>query len=406
MTLAAHHFFLSVARPFGRLAEPSTEDISETVTELADTITIAGRAVTIAGHPITIGFVVTSSEPVSEPASEPASEPMSEPISEPASEPPSEPVSEPATSEAPATPSSDKWRLRMPVGGATSSWGPGFSEVQFLDADGLNLCYGGTASASATDTGGQAYNEAGAFDGYMFPGNGWFAGNPRAANQWLEYTFAAPVQPSFVSVAPLTGFPLAWAAEIHVEYYDGSTWVDYATLETASATDLTPQFFNLPESTEGVTESGRPEKWRVRAPVGSRDPSFGFGLAELRFFDRNGHNVAGAGAPSASASAAISSFSLVGAFDGSTASGSGWYSNSSQTANAWIAVDFGRGFKPASVSVCPLNGFPNSLPLLMVIEYWDGSAWVTWSWFHTATGTDNTYQTFTIPDVPESGTPS
>lgn len=114
-----------------------------------------------------------------------------------------------------------RWRVRISEPGEEDQ--VGFGEVEFLDLDGVNLCVGGTASASSEDTGKEAEF---AFDGTTTAGEGWISATLFAGEEWIEYEFAAPVQPRNVNIFPITGFPDYSPDRIHIERWDGSDWIE------------------------------------------------------------------------------------------------------------------------------------------------------------------------------------
>lgn len=147
--------------------------------------------------------------------------------------------------------------------------------------------------------------------------------------------------------------------------------------------------------------------WRLRFPDSSRaalvGTSFGVGLSELRWLDTDlTTQLATGGTPLASSTFAAGSFALSELYDGSTASGNGWYASEfpSGSFNAWCGYEFSSAVKPAAISFAPLNGFMDTMPRSVVVEFLDSSGiWQPVAIYYPAPGVNNTFQTFTIPDT-------
>lgn len=147
--------------------------------------------------------------------------------------------------------------------------------------------------------------------------------------------------------------------------------------------------------------------WRLRFPDSSRaaavGTSFGVGLSELRWLDTDlTTQLATGGTPLASSTFSAGSFALSELYDGSTASGNGWYASEfpSGSFNAWCGYEFASAVKPAAISFAPLHGFLDTLPRAVVVEFLDSSGvWQPVAIYYPAPGANDTFQTFTIPDT-------
>lgn len=138
--------------------------------------------------------------------------------------------------------------------------------------------------------------------------------------------------------------------------------------------------------------------WRVRGNI-SRDPTQGIGFAEVKLLDGTATNLITGGSVIYSSFSTSNGFAPAEAFDGSTASGNGWYSSNDQAGgvNAWIGYIFPSAVLPVQVSVCPLNSFPNTFPTIMWVEFLDANGiWQQAGQFALATGVNDTYQTYTL----------
>lgn len=148
-------------------------------------------------------------------------------------------------------------------------------------------------------------------------------------------------------------------------------------------------------------------QWRIRFPDSSKalaaGTNFGVGLSELRWLDTDlTTQLATGGTPIASSTfSAGDNFVLSEAYDGSTAANNGWYASEfpSGSFNAWIGYQFAAPVKPAAISFAPLNGFPDTVPASVVVEYLDSAnIWQPIAIFYPGPGVDNTFQTFALPE--------
>lgn len=113
-----------------------------------------------------------------------------------------------------------RWRIRITEPGLEDQ--VAFGEIEWLDLDGINLVGGGTASASSEAVGKEAEF---AFDGDTSAGNGWMSELAFDIEEWIEYEFAAGVEPRNVRIYPINGFPDYSPARIIIERHDGIDWV-------------------------------------------------------------------------------------------------------------------------------------------------------------------------------------
>lgn len=133
-----------------------------------------------------------------------------------------------------------RWRIRISEPGDLDE--VGFGEIEWLDLDGINLVSGGTASASSFQVGKEAEF---AFDGSTAAGEGWISAALFAGEEWIEYTFAAGVEPRNVNIYPITGFPGYSPARIHIERYDGTSWIEAGERTPAPWVSGEPQLFKV-----------------------------------------------------------------------------------------------------------------------------------------------------------------
>lgn len=127
--------------------------------------------------------------------------------------------------------------------------GLGFSEFQWRNAAGSNLCTGGAGLASTTEPAATwAISEA--FDGIpATSNNGWYSGTNQVGS-WLGYDFGSAVQPYSVSFSPLMGFNWTIHKELTVEYSDDAVfWKTLGTISTSPGTGGVMATYALPTLT-------------------------------------------------------------------------------------------------------------------------------------------------------------
>lgn len=137
-----------------------------------------------------------------------------------------------------------QWRFRvLQLPGGAAHWGT--SEVQWLDKDANNLCVGGTpSSASVYDP---ARGLAQAFDGNLDQNssNGYGSGSTSdsATNEFIAYTFSAPVTPQTLNLFPISGGYFSNPTAVAIEYRnsDADPWtILIDNVEVPSVTQGTP----------------------------------------------------------------------------------------------------------------------------------------------------------------------
>ena len=147
--------------------------------------------------------------------------------------------------------------------------------------------------------------------------------------------------------------------------------------------------------------------WRLRFPDSAKaallGTDFGVGLSELKWLDDDlVTQLATGGTPIANLNydGGAGAFALSELYNGSTASGDGWYASQhpSGSYNAWCGYTFATPVRPAAISFAPLNGYLDTLPLTVIVEFLDNDGfWQPIAKFYPANGANNTYQTFTLP---------
>lgn len=120
---------------------------------------------------------------------------------------------------------SKQWRILISQTASGGGWAS-IRELAFCkDANGVNQCVGGTASASSYGNSDVAAN---AFDGTL---SRWTSGTSNRPN-WLQYTFTDPV---FVNHVIMTVDVAGDApTEFDVQYFDGTQWVTQFHVSTPS----------------------------------------------------------------------------------------------------------------------------------------------------------------------------
>jgi len=137
------------------------------------------------------------------------------------------------------------------------------------------------------------------------------------------------------------------------------------------------------------------------------------GIADLKWLASDlTTQLATGGTPIASSTfSAGGNFSLSELYNGSTAANDGWYASDvpSGSYNAWCGYTFPSAVRPAAISFAPLNGFPDTIPQSIVVEFLDdGGVWQPIAKFFSGPAVNDTYQTFNIPNTyirvaPDSG---
>jgi hypothetical protein len=165
---------------------------------------------------------------------------------------------------------SSKWRINVLTTRAVGNVGA--TEIEMRGTvGGFDQCSGGTALASATNTGSSAAN---AFDNNS--GTIWDSGTTTLP-QWIEYDFASNVdvrQFAYTS-SGLNGNPTS----LNVQYFDTGTssWVTYWAEDTFEAETRTQLIFAKPDPL--IAGSAR---WRLRVTAVQGGSAF-LGITALEF---------------------------------------------------------------------------------------------------------------------------
>lgn len=177
-------------------------------------------------------------------------------------------------------------------------------------------------------------------------------------------------------------------------------------LAKASGADGDTEWVDQSGGGGGGTELALPAalNWRLRFPKGSKGTitgeTFGVGISELKFLDSDlTTNLATGGTPFASNNAG-GNWAIAEAFDGSTATNDGWYSSNDTASgiNSYLGYTFATAVTPSAISIAPLNGYNNSLPVTFILEFLDDeSIWRPVAEYYVGPGAADTYQTFTVP---------
>lgn len=142
-------------------------------------------------------------------------------------------------------------------------------------------------------------------------------------------------------------------------------------LAAVKATEDGIEFIDPPEA-EAV-EYTPSLKWRIRTILPGLDPD-SVGVAEIDFLDRNGLSLVTGGT-------AVSSTFEVGkepsyAFDDDLTDGQGWFSEVGDLIDSWVGYEFTTAADVRSVKVWAVPSLTDHAPTRLIIERWDGTAWV------------------------------
>jgi hypothetical protein len=256
-------------------------------------------------------------------------------------------------------PTSAKWRLYvLTTGGATAVL---LNELRLYDDTAVDLCTGGTASASSEIGGHEA---ASAFDGndatYCQTTN---SGTP----WWFAYEFASAITPTEYAVTVGQGVsdiavPLTW----QLQYWDGVTW------QIADAqTEYTWHGGSTPETHFYGLATKR--SWRLRA-TSCEAGTNGIYIAEMQFrIVASGANQATNATRCRADHIGTSSSVALLANDGNPATD--WYSGASALPHEWIYT-FAAQTTVVEYVIQASAGFPEGAPKDFTLDYYDGSVWV------------------------------
>ncbi len=162
--------------------------------------------------------------------------------------------------------------------------------------------------------------------------------------------------------------------------------VTYASAQRWRIVPLEPGVW--PENPPG-SEPGDPEYIEATDQVG---------FGEIEFLDQDGNDITGTG--TASASNSLSGFEPSRAFNNDTSAGDGWLTEDGFVGEVWIEYDFGVSVEPRQVRLYSIDTFPQYGPMRFLIQYWDGTTWVTAGDRPAALWALEPVQTFSINGIP------
>jgi hypothetical protein len=178
---------------------------------------------------------------------------------------------------------------------------------------------------------------------------------------------------------------------------------DLATgLEFVDATDAEAVNFQLASRWRLLLLE--PGIWPENPPgVGPGDPEFieqtdQVGFGEIEFLDQDDVDLTGGG--TASASNFLTGNEPSRAFNNLTTPADGWLTEETFVGAVWIEYDFGAPVSPRRVRLSSINTFPQYGPSRFLIQYWDGSAWISLGDRSPAPWATTTTQTFKINGIP------
>lgn len=196
----------------------------------------------------------------------------------------------------------------------------------------------------------------------------------------------------FVSVATFPSYVSNGGKVLAVNITeDGVEWID--ATEAATFTDMTdtPSSYTgqagklvaVNEAEDGLEfiEALDPEatlyasasRWRILVVEKGTEDDTGFG--EVAFLDKDGFDLTGSGA--ASASNFATGFEPGLAFDNLQISGTGWLTETTYAGVIWLEYDFGTPVSPRSVRLSPITDAAEFTPTRFQFQFWSGTAWVT-----------------------------
>lgn len=234
---------------------------------------------------------------------------------------------------------------------------------------GANACVGGTASSGDNRNG---YPASEAFDGdKVSSDHGWSIDKvitTDPADRWVQYTFLTPVVIEEIRLwAPVdTDTSFEAPVSFRLQYYDGSSWVDYFTLNY--------QPFWEPSETRIFTGdldrqvSGSAQYWRVWAS--KSDHASYIHIAELEMRNTvSGPDITTTG--NAISGGARSSFPDTEAFDDIVAGNNSWGVEVSvhSISERWVGQNFGSAQSIAEIQMTArADGFPGQTPNTFFLE--------------------------------------
>ena len=204
------------------------------------------------------------------------------------------------------------------------------------------------------------------------------------------------------SIGSITWGPTQTVGNIVIASDTSFTAGDVITLVGPSTADTTLADIGITlamNSTFVYTENGYNAAhpyWRMRAVQFAPGES-GIGFAAVAWMDQNSNVLSTGG--NVIASETDPSWSAAQAYNGSTASGNGWFSGGASGTDhvgSWLGYQFVSPVLPAQVQYAPLTGYDWSVGKQIAIDYSDsGNTWVQMCVVESIAGVDgviNTYQ--------------
>jgi hypothetical protein len=122
------------------------------------------------------------------------------------------------------------------------------------------------------------------------------------------------------------------------------------------------------------------------------------GFGEVEFLDQDGIDLAVGG--TAYASNFLTGNEPSRAFNNNTDPADGWLTEDTYTGNVWLEYDFGSAVTPRRVRLTSINTFPQYGTTRFLIQYWDGSAWISLGDRSPAPWETGVAQSFKINGIP------
>ena len=154
------------------------------------------------------------------------------------------------------------------------------------------------------------------------------------------------------------------------------------------------EFIDTPEPEAAVFATAA--RWRISVITKGSQPATGYG--EVAMLDKDNINLIGSG--TASASNYASGFEPGLAFDGLTVSGTGWLTQAAYAGAIWLEYDFGTPVSVRKLVLTPITEAPEYTPVRILIQYYNGSAWVDVGDRTAVTWVSGDSQTFRVNGLP------
>lgn len=303
------------------------------------------------------------------------------------------------------------WRLYVTAvasGGYTS-----LVELEMYEgSEPLNVCSGGTASASSIGFGWTPDN---AFNGTI-SGNGWHSGtnNLPTTPEWIAYDFGSGVTKDIQAIKIVgrgDGNAVNQTAkDFQLQYSDdGSSWSTLFSVSGATnwGSYFGAQFFNssgryAPPPVGAGSSSKR--AWRVKATA--VDGGLVFALSDLTMRTTpGGADVASGGTPFASLS---TDGAAANAFDNPATDANSFWSSGSAVAGVgeWVGYLFAASTDLVEIAIRTRQSNGPQAPKDFTIDRWEVDHWVTVATYTGQTGwTSLETRTFTFGSAPSSARP-